>query len=96
VDTVVEEERRRRLRSVVAVVEPSSYNSATTTTGWTGSQRRGPGGGSDGRANGEATAWTRRCRRRQGKIWQPDNVQVKILQLGFKDRVAGVFIQGPQ
>jgi hypothetical protein len=37
-----------------------------------------------------AAAWTRRRRRRREKFWQPDDVQVKILRLGFKDRVTGV------
>jgi hypothetical protein len=41
------------------------------------------------------TGW-RRCRRRgRRKFWQPDDVQVKILQLGFKDRETGGFIGRP-
>jgi hypothetical protein len=36
--------------------------------------------------------WRRqwRHRRGRGKFWQPDDIQVKILRLGFKDRAAGV------
>jgi hypothetical protein len=40
-------------------------------------------------------AWTRQCQRGHGKFLQPDGIQVKILWLGFKDRVAGGFIGGP-
>jgi hypothetical protein len=52
-----------------------------------------------------AMAWTqrrqRRCRRgrrQRGcmKFWQLEDVQVKILRLGFEDRVAGSFIGGLQ
>jgi hypothetical protein len=32
---------------------------------------------------GVAAAWTRRRQRRRGKFWQPDNIQVKILRLGW-------------
>jgi hypothetical protein len=60
-----------------------------------------PGCGGEGRADGgddmdpsvvAVTAWRRRRRRGSGKFWQTNSVQVKILWLGFKDRVAGGFI----
>jgi hypothetical protein len=43
-----------------------------------------------------AAAWTQRRRRGRRKFWQPDDVQVKILRLGFKDRAVGGFIGGQQ
>jgi hypothetical protein len=50
-DPIVEEEWRRRLQSVV---EALPYTGATAMAGQTGSQRRGPSGGGDGRADLEA------------------------------------------
>jgi hypothetical protein len=43
-----------------------------------------------------ATVWTQRRRRGHKKFWQPDGVEVKIIQLGFKDRAARGFIGEPQ
>jgi hypothetical protein len=58
-----------------------------------------PGRGSDGMELAMA-AWMqpgwRQRRRGRGEFWQPHDVQVNILQLGFKDRAAGGFIGGPQ
>jgi hypothetical protein len=61
-----------------------------------------PGHGSDGMelATAVVTTWMqpgwRRRRRGRREFWQPDDVQVNILRLGFKDRAAGGFIGGPQ
>jgi hypothetical protein len=62
-----------------------------------------PGRGGEGQANGAilrrgdgmeavgvAAAWTQRRRRGHEKFSQSDSVQVKILQLGFKDRATGI------
>jgi hypothetical protein len=62
-------------------------------TKWTGRRWCGPSGSG---VVGEVVAWTQWRQRRRGKIWQLDGVQVKILRLGFKDRVVGVFIGRPQ
>jgi hypothetical protein len=43
-----------------------------------------------------AAAWTQRRRTGRGKFWQLDDVQVKILRLGFNDRAVGGFIGGQQ
>jgi hypothetical protein len=51
-----------------------------------------PGSGDGMQAVEVATAWTRWRRRRRGKFWLPDIVQVKILQLGFKDQTTRGFI----
>jgi hypothetical protein len=65
-----------------------------------------PEHGGEGRADGSdcmdpvaAMMWRRTgwrwCRTRgHEKFWQPGNVQVKILLLGFKDRETGGFIGG--
>jgi hypothetical protein len=66
-----------------------------------------PGHGGEGRADGgdsvdptaattwRWTGWRRRRRRGHGKFWLADNVQVKILQLWFKDQETRSFIGGP-
>jgi hypothetical protein len=64
------------------------------------------GHGGEGRANDgngvdpAAAPWRRsewRWRRRGcGKFWQPNDVQVKVLRLGFQDTTAGGFIDGSQ
>jgi hypothetical protein len=41
-------------------------------------------------AVGVAAAWTQQRRRGREKFSQSDGVQVKILQLGFKDRATGI------
>jgi hypothetical protein len=47
-------------------------------------------------AVGVVAAWIRWCQRGREKFWQPDDVRVKILWLGFKEKATGGFIGGQQ
>jgi hypothetical protein len=53
-----------------------------------------PGRGDGVEAVEVASAWTRQRRRGRKKFCQPDDIQVKILRLGFKDSATGGFIGG--
>jgi hypothetical protein len=54
-----------------------------------------PGCDGEGQADGVKVGWQWRPRGHE-IFWQHDGIEVKILWLGFKDRVAGSFINGQQ